>query len=78
MKTWSQVIPVNFALTAVGLRVELDPWPALEEVPRLAPGKRSLGPLYSQSSRSSPVPWARYRAQSSIRTRRRSNRSERA
>ena len=32
MKTWSQVILVNLALTAVGLRVWLDPWPALGEV----------------------------------------------
>ena len=35
MKTWSQVILVNLALTAVGLRVWLDPWPALGEVPLL-------------------------------------------
>ena len=33
MKTWSQVIPVNLALTAVGLRVWLAPWPSLGEVP---------------------------------------------
>ena len=32
MKTWSQVILVNLALTAVGLRVWLDPWPAAGEV----------------------------------------------
>ena len=32
MKTWNQVILVNLALTAVGLRVWLDPWPALGEV----------------------------------------------
>ena len=32
MKTWSQVILVNLALTAVGLRVWLDPWPAVGEV----------------------------------------------
>ena len=35
MKTWSHVILVNLALTAVGLRVWLDPWPALGEVPLL-------------------------------------------
>ena len=28
MKTWNQVILVNLALTAVGLRVWLDPWSA--------------------------------------------------
>jgi len=32
MKTWRQVILVNLALTAVGLRVWLDPWPAPGEV----------------------------------------------
>ena len=32
MEVWSQVVPVNLALTAVGLRVWLDPWPALGEV----------------------------------------------
>ena len=32
MKTWSQVILVNLALTAVGLRLWLDPWPAVGEV----------------------------------------------
>ena len=32
MKTWSQVILVNLALTAVGLRAWLDPWPAAGEV----------------------------------------------
>ena len=32
MKTWSQVILINLALTAVGLRVWLDPWPAPGEV----------------------------------------------
>ena len=32
MKTWSQVVLVNLALTAVGLRVWLDPWPAFGEV----------------------------------------------
>ena len=32
MKTWWQVILVNLALTAVGLRVWFDPWPALGEV----------------------------------------------
>ena len=32
MKTWSQVILINLALAAVGLRVWLDPWPALGEV----------------------------------------------
>ena len=32
MKTWSQVILVNLALTAVGLRLWLDPWPASGEV----------------------------------------------
>ena len=32
MKTCSQVILVNLAVTAVGLRVWLDPWPALGEV----------------------------------------------
>ena len=37
-----------------------------------------LGPLYSRGSRSCPIPWSRYRAQSSINVRRRSNRSERA
>ena len=35
MKTWSQVIPVNLALTAVGLRVWLAPWPSLGKVPLL-------------------------------------------
>ena len=32
MKTWNQVILVNLALTAVGLRVWIDPWPAPGEV----------------------------------------------
>jgi len=32
MKTWRQVILVNLALAAVGLRVWLDPWPAPGEV----------------------------------------------
>ena len=32
MKTWRQVILVNLALTAVGLGVWLDPWPAPGEV----------------------------------------------
>ena len=32
MKTWRQVILVNLALTAVGLRTWLDPWTAPEEV----------------------------------------------
>ena len=32
MKTWNQVILINLALTAVGLRVWLDPWPAPGEV----------------------------------------------
>ena len=31
MKTWSHVILVNLALTAVGLRVWLDPWPTTPE-----------------------------------------------
>ena len=35
MKTWNQVVLINLALTAVGLRVWLDPWPALGEVPLL-------------------------------------------
>ena len=35
MKTWRQVILVNLALAAVGLRVWLDPWPAFGEVPLL-------------------------------------------
>ena len=35
MKTWSEVILVNLALAAVGLRVWLDPWPALGGVPLL-------------------------------------------
>ena len=32
MKTWRQIILVNLALTTVGLRVWLDPWPAPGEV----------------------------------------------
>ena len=28
MKTWTHVVLVNLALTAVGLRLWLDPWPA--------------------------------------------------
>ena len=35
VKTWSQVILVNLALAAVGLRAWLDPWPARGEVPLL-------------------------------------------
>ena len=61
MKTWGQVILVNLALTAVGLRVWLDPWPALGEVPLLdlVLATDPLGPLYSKGSRSCPVPWAK-------------------
>ena len=49
MKTWRQVILVNLALTAVGLRVWLDPWPALGDVPLhdLIHVTDLLGPLYS-------------------------------
>ena len=61
MKTWSQVILVNLALTAVGLRVGLDPWPALGEVPLLdlVLATDPLGPLCSKGSWSCPVPWSR-------------------
>ena len=45
MKTWNQVILVNLALTAVGLWVWLDPWPAPGEtaLPDLVGATDSLG-----------------------------------
>ena len=70
LKSQTRVVLLNLVLTAPGLRAWLSPW--------LAPGNRSLGLPYSKGSRSSSDSWSRYRAQSSIRTRRRSNRSERA
>ena len=51
LKTWTRVVLLNLALTVAGLRAWLSPW--------LAPGNRSLGPLYSKGSESSPDPWAR-------------------
>ena len=48
LKTRTWVVLLNLALTAAGLRAWLSPW--------LAPGNRSLGPLYSQGSESSPFP----------------------
>ena len=51
LKTWTRVVLLKLALTAAGLRAWLSPW--------LAPGNRSLGPLYSKGSRASPGPWAR-------------------
>ena len=45
---------------------------------KLGAGNTCLGAPYSKGSRSSPDPWARQRAHSSKRTRRLSNRSERA
>lgn len=44
LKTWTWVVVLNLALTAVGLWAWLSPWPA---------------PPYSKGSGSSPVPWAR-------------------
>ncbi len=51
LKTWTRVVLLNLAWIAAGLRAWLSPW--------LAPGNRSLGPLYSKGSRASPRPWAR-------------------
>ena len=49
---------VNLVLTAVGLRVWLDPWPALGEVSLLdlVHVTDPLGPLYFKGSGSSPDP----------------------
>ena len=51
LKTPTQVVLLNLALTAAGLRARLSP--------SLAPGNRSLGPLYSKGSDSSSIPWAK-------------------